>query len=132
MSFRALCICLLFAFGQLASHAFANDAADDSRYPMVKLLDAEVPAAERQQTFDYFDKQALAGNSFAQYLIGSLYRIGDRLPGNVVPRDLEAANKYLSTAAAHGHLRAMAKMAELELSRKHYLEAMIWAQLFGY
>ncbi|MBN8887388.1 MAG: sel1 repeat family protein [Rudaea sp.] len=132
MSFRVFWIWMFLPLCFLADRTFANEPTDDSRYAMVKLLDAQAPAADRQATFDYFNKLALAGNTAAQYLIGSLYRIGDRLPGNVAPRDLDMANKYLSTAAAHGHLRAMAKMAELELSRKHYLEAMIWAQLFGY
>lgn len=133
MSFRA------FGFGLFSllclscvSVRAADTAEDDKRYAIVKLLDAGAPAAERQATFDYFDRKAIEGNTFAQYLIGSLYRIGNGLPGNIAPLDLDKANKYLSTAAGHGHVRAMAKMAELELAQRHYLEAMIWAQLFGY
>lgn len=133
MSFRAGWMGALFFLVFLGGQARADGAAeDDKRYPIVKLFDTDAPAGERQATFEYFNKKAIEGNTFAQYLVGSLYRIGNRLPGNIVPLDLDKANKYLSTAAGHGNLRAMAKMAELELSQKRYLEAMIWAQLFGY
>jgi hypothetical protein len=133
MVFRYFWIFILGSLALLAVQASAADAADDDkRYATVKLLDPDVPQAEREATLAHYKQKALDGNVYSQYIIGSLYRIGDRLPGNIVPLDLDQARKYLSTAAAHGHIRAMAKMAELELSQKKYLEAMIWAQLFGY
>jgi TPR repeat protein len=61
-----------------------------------------------------------------------LYRVGDRLPDALVARDDDKARRYLSTAAAHGNLHAMAKMAEIEFEDKHLLEAMIWAQIYGH
>ena len=132
MTLRILCVGALFFVSLLPVLVRADDAADEKRYTTVKLLDTSVPQAEREATLAHFKQMALSGNTYAQYVVGSLYRIGDKLAGNLVPLDLDQAQKYLSTAAAHGYLRAMPKMSEIELAQKHYLEAMIWAQLFGY
>jgi hypothetical protein len=133
MTFHGLRIVTLCALALCGISARAADSAgDDKRYATVKLLDSSVPLAEREATLAHCKDKALDGDVYAQYLIGSLYRIGDKLPGNLLPLDIDQAEKYLSTAAAHGRIRAMAKMAELELSRRKYLEAMIWAQVFGY
>ncbi|WP_157578593.1 hypothetical protein [Rudaea cellulosilytica] len=47
-------------------------------------------------------------------------------------RDADQAHRFLSTAAAHGCLFAMAKMAELDLTANRPLDAAIWAQIYGY
>lgn len=39
---------------------------------------------------------------------------------------------YLSNAAIHGNIEAMAKMAEVELAAHNYQEAMNWAQIYGH
>jgi hypothetical protein len=97
-----------------------------------KLLDANAPAAERHAALDAYKKDALAGDIAAQYFVGNLYRLGDRLPGNIVGRDADQAFRYLSTAGGHGFIIAMAKTAELELELKKPYEAMLWAQLYGH
>jgi hypothetical protein len=71
------------------------------------------------------------GDSYAQYVIGSLYRLGKRHPAALYERDDHKAEIYLSNAAAHGQVYAMAGMAELELLRKHPMEAMVWSQVFA-
>jgi hypothetical protein len=73
----------------------------------------------------------LAGDPDAQYVVGSIYRRGDDAQPPVA-RDADQAQRYLSTAAAHGRVFAMAKMAELELAEDRPLDAMIWTQIYGY
>jgi len=107
-------------------HAAVHEKSSD----LFDLLDSAKPADTRKATFDGFNKDALSGEAYAQYIVGSLYHIGDKLPGNPLPRDLDAASRYLSNAAAHGYLNAMAKMAEVKLEQRSGLEAMLWAQLY--
>ncbi len=96
------------------------------------LLDAHAPQAAREAAFAACKKDSLSGDIAAQYFVGNLYRLGDRLPGNIVARDPDQAFRYLSNAGAHGFIIAMAKTAELELELKNPNEAMLWAQLYGH
>lgn len=122
---------LCIAIGALiAVGASAQESNDDAKYKLVNLLDASKPLAERQEVFAHYKERALEGQTFEQYVVGSLYRSGVQLPGNIVERDLDTARRYISTAAAHGYVNAMAKMAEIELADHHPLETMIWAQLY--
>ena len=97
-----------------------------------RLLDASVPLGERQKIFNVFEKLADNGNTYSQYVVGSLYRIGRQLPASPVQSDVNKASLYLSNAATHGRILAMAKMAEMKLREGDYLEAMNWAQIFGH
>ncbi len=121
-----LTLCTASPFARAAAEA------DDPDYRLFRLLDADTAPADRQLAFEQFRQQALAGDTYSQYVVGSLYRAGSGVPHSVVKRDVDEAARYLSSAAAHGYLSAMAKMAELELARGHSLEAMIWAQLYGH
>jgi hypothetical protein len=103
---------------------------DDSVYR--KLLDPKGSLQERQSAFTEVEASAQAGVVKAQYVIGSLYRIGKALPASPVEQDLAKAHLYLSNAAAHGEILAMAKMAELEAASKHQMEAMTWAQIYAH
>jgi len=128
-SFKSLLLVgLLFAAPAIAATSL-NFHLEDR---LSKLLDANAPVAERQAAFDAFKKDALAGDIAAQYFVGNLYRLGERLPGNIVGRDADQAFRYLSTSAGHGFIIAMAKTAELELELKKPYEAMLWAQLYGH
>src|SRR5262249_5218306 len=119
---------LFFAVPAFAASSL-NFHLDDR---LSKLLDANAPSAERQAAFDAYKKDALGGDIAAQYFVGNLYRLRDRLPGNIVARDSDQAFRYLSTAGAHGFIIAMAKTAELELELEKPYEAMLWAQLYGH
>jgi hypothetical protein len=125
---------LLFVLAMCAMPfiARADPRDDDIDYRLSRLLDGDIAPADRSAIFDAFKQHALAGDTYSQYVIGSLYRAGEHLPHGFVKGDSDEAERYLSTAAAHGYLNAMAKMAELELARGHALEAMIWAQLYGH
>jgi len=126
-------LCLLLLSACATSFAARADPRDvDVDYRLSRLLDGDSAQADRAAIFDEFKRRALAGDIYAQYVIGSLYRAGEHLPHGFVKDDPDEAARYLSTAAAHGYLNAMAKMAELELARGHALEAMIWAQLYGH
>ena len=116
----------------LVSTVAPAEDSSDGKYALHKLLDVETSSTERQAIFDHLKDEAASGKTSAQYLVGSLYRIGKKLDANVVDADSDAAKKYLSIAAAHGRIIAMAKMAELELGAKHPMEAMIWAQLYNH
>lgn len=100
--------------------------------PYIGLLDTRVPLAQRQALFARIQRQADTGDITAQYFVGSLYRVGDKLQASPVPTDLAKARMYLSNAAIHGHLYAMAKMAEIGLDTGNYREAMNWAQIYAH
>jgi hypothetical protein len=124
---KPLLICLLLA--SAAAHADAD--ASGNLAGLARFLDNSTPAPNRKVIFDVWTKSALAGDVDAQYLVGTIYRRGDSIEPHVVERDVDQARRYLSTAAAHGRLLAMAKMAEIELAEDRPLEAMIWAQIYG-
>jgi TPR repeat protein len=108
-------------------HAQENRLADLARF-----LDKATPTEQRQALFSSWRDEALKGDADAQYLVGSIYRRGDEVVPHAVERDADQARRFLSTAAAHGRLLAMAKMAELELSENRPLDATIWTQVYGY
>jgi hypothetical protein len=117
-------LCTQSAYGGAAD---ANRMADLARF-----LDKSTPNDQRQAIFNNWRDSALKGDTDAQYIVGSLYRRGDDVVPHVIERDADQARRYLSTAAAHGRILAMAKMAEVELAEGHAQEAMTWAQIFGY
>lgn len=78
---------------------------------LAPLLDTETPQADREQLFVEEEKLAQSGDGEAEYVIGSLYRIGQRT--SPLPRDLDKARLYLSNAAIHGDIEAMAKWPKL-------------------
>jgi len=98
---------------------------------LMQFLDRATPAPRRQEIFAAWREAALAGDTDAQYVVGTILRRGDNADPPLVPRDTEQARRYLSTAAGHGRLLAMAKMAELELAEDRPFEAMIWTQIYG-
>lgn len=127
---RSFSIFLAACAMSLLAHADSREG--DADYRVSRLLDGDSAPADRSAILEEFKRRALAGDTYSQYVIGSLYRAGEHLPHGFVKDDPDEAARYLSTAAAHGYLSAMAKMAELELARGHALEAMIWAQLYGH
>jgi len=122
---------LLAAIVPVASTFAAAAPTNQNLADLARFLDAGVPADQRRSLFDGWRTAALAGDSDAQYIVGSVYRRGDSIEPHVVDRDADQARRFLSTAAGHGRLLAMAKMAELELGEDRPLEAMIWTQIYG-
>jgi TPR repeat protein len=98
---------------------------------LMQFLDRTTPAPRRQEIFAAWREAALAGDTDAQYVVGTILRRGDNADPPLVPRDADQARRCLSTAAGHGRLLAMAKMAELELAEDRPFEAMIWTQIYG-
>jgi hypothetical protein len=94
------------------------------------LLDTDQPAALRSVELSKLTESADAGNRDDQYLLGTLYRLGRQHPSKLEGQDLGKAEIYLSNAATHGILNAMAGMAEIELNRNRPLQAMIWTQAY--
>jgi hypothetical protein len=123
----ASCIVLPLAL-QAATPSKTNIYAGDE----ARMLDVHTPTAERKRLFDGYEHSAQNGNASDQYLVGSLYRVGQQLPNSPVARDLNKASLYLSNAAARGNVYAMAKMAEIDLESGDYLQAMNWAQLYAH
>ena len=97
-----------------------------------RLLNPDTPLQERQAIFASLEAKAQEGDQKALYVVGSLYRIGNELPASPVARDMDKARLYLSNAATHGEILAMAKMAEIEVASMHPMEAMTWAQIYGH
>lgn len=90
-------------------------------------LDPEQPLAARQTALTAVKQAAQGGNGEAQFVIGSLYMWGPEHPAALLPKDLAKAKTYLSNAAVHGWLEAMAAMAEIELQTDHPENASVWA-----
>ncbi|HEY2395692.1 MAG TPA: hypothetical protein VGH81_06920 [Rudaea sp.] len=76
---------------------------------LARFLDAAVPADQRRLLFEGWRGTALAGDADAQYIVGTIYRRGASTEPHVVDRDADQARRFLSTAAGHGRLLAMAK-----------------------
>lgn len=90
-------------------------------------LDLEQPMAARQTALIAVKQAAQGGNGEAQFVVGSLYMWGPLHPAALLPKDLAKAKTYLSNAAVHGWLEAMAAMAEIELQTGHPENASVWA-----
>ena len=91
------------------------------------VLDPAQPLAARKTALIAVKQVAQNGNGEAQFVIGSLYMWGPKHPAAILPRDLDKAQTYLSNAAVHGWLEAMAAMAEIELQTGHPEHASVWA-----
>ncbi len=90
-------------------------------------LDPAQPLAARQTALTGVKQAAQGGNGEAQFVVGSLYMWGPEHPAALLPRDLDKAQTYLSNAAVHGWLQAMAAMAEVSLIEKQPEAAQVWA-----
>jgi TPR repeat protein len=91
------------------------------------VLDPAQPMVARQTALTAVRQAAQDGRGPAQFVIGSLYMWGPLHPAALLPKDLAKAQTYLSNAAVHGWLPAMAAMAEIELQTGHPEHASIWA-----
>lgn len=99
---------------------------------LAKVLDQDVPPAERAQALADIEHRAEAGNQHDMYMLGSLYHMGDRVEPSLIGQDMDKASLYLGNAATRGSILAMAKMAEIKLATHQYREAMNWAQLYAH
>lgn len=97
-----------------------------------KVLDRELPLAQRQQALAFIEQQVQTGDQHDLYVLGSLYHMGQRASVSPVPQDLDKATLYLGNAAMRGSVLAMAKMAEIKFAAHQYREAMNWAQIYGH
>jgi len=130
---RILCHTLFVLTATIVSvsSVAAAVAANQNLADLTRFLDASTPVDQRRSLFEGWRAAALAGETDAQYIIGTIYRRGDSIEPRVAVRDADQARRFLSTAAGHGRLLAMAKMAELELDEDRPLDAMIWTQIYG-
>lgn len=103
----------------------------ESRYLLDILLDANQRSERQLAEAGKVEALAEAGDAYAQYLLGTLYRLGKSHPSKLFERDDGKAEKYLGNASVNGQVLAMAGMAELELRRKQPMKAMVWAQAFA-
>lgn len=133
---RLLRASAFFLSGFVAVTGTAATAAPDdaSSAPtaaaLARLLDEHTPAAERQAIFAAAEHSAVAGDTEWQYIVGSL--LSRKTAASPVPSDPGKALVYLSNAAIHGKVLAMAKMAEVELAAGNAQEAMNWAQIYAH
>jgi hypothetical protein len=104
----------------------------DYCYDSWVLFDPDIPLVKKVKDIKGLEISAESGNSLSQYLIGSLYRLGEKHPAKLFSEDNVKAKKYLSNAAIQGSFQAMAAMAELELANKNYKDAILWAQIYAY
>jgi tetratricopeptide (TPR) repeat protein len=105
-----LCALAFACFGAASQEPPAASSANP--FEAHVLLDRKADAALREAEAKIVELEARRGNAYAQYLLGSLYRLGTRHPAALFERDDDKAATYLSNAAVHGQL------------------AMVWAQAF--
>lgn len=105
-------------------------AEEPHRLELDLLLDARRDAPEREAALRRLIAAADSGDGYAQYVLGSLYRLGDRHPAQLLGRDESRAALYLSNAAVQGWVIALAAMAELRLDQGNAREAIVWTQLY--
>ena len=127
----AALLCLSVAYAHAASVPVAQKVENKEDYDSWILLDAAQGPERQLVEAGRVRAVAETGDAYAQYLLGTLYRLGKSHPAKLFERDDEKAGKYLSNAAVNGQVLAMAGMAELELRRKQPMKAMIWAQAFA-
>ncbi|MFC4728169.1 hypothetical protein [Coralloluteibacterium thermophilus] len=125
----AACIAMLSI--ALPAGALESEVEDDAPQLWV-LLDPSLDGPTRTAELARFMEKAVEGVTHAQYVVGTLYRLGMRHPARLVERDDAEAARYLSNAAVAGHLGAMAGMAELKLRSREYLEALLWAHAYAH
>lgn len=110
-------------------NAPATDAAQATRISAAVhiVMNTTLSQAQRIGALAEVKKAAQDGNGWAQFVVGSLYMWGPEHPANLLPRDLGKAQTYLSNAAVHGWLEAMAAMAEINLMTGDAKAALVWA-----
>lgn len=130
MTIAAL-LCLSVAPAHAASVPDAQKIENKEDYDSRILLDANQGPERQLVEAGRVRAVAETGDPYAQYLLGTLYRLGKSHPAKLFERDDDKAGKYLSNAAVNGQVLAMAGMAELEWRRKQPMKAMVWAQAFA-
>jgi len=104
--------------------------AGEREWRLEVVLDSQTPAVERVAEIDRLRAAADAGSHAARCALG---RVG--LQRALRPKEFPATEygdhvAYLSACVIGGDLDAMLVMAELELSQRRPLEAMIWMQAY--
>jgi hypothetical protein len=124
----ALSLALLsgVARGAPATPPALSDNGFDAR-----ILDTTLPQATRLELFSHVIDLSNQGQVRAEDLAGTFYWQGAAIAGSPVARNLDLARTLLGNAAVHGDVRAMAKLAELELSANRLQQAMVWAQMYA-
>lgn len=97
-----------------------------------EALDPQTSLERKAALVEVLRGEARRKDRLALYVLGSAYRLGDRHPAKLLPKDLDKARAYLSNASALGMVDAMAGVAEVELMRHDPTSAMVWAQLYGH
>ena len=128
----AALLCLSVAHAHAASVPDAQKIENKEDYDSRILLDAAQGSERQLVEAGRVRAVAETGDAYAQYLLGTLYRLGKSHPAKLFERDDDKAGKYLSNAAVNGQVLAMAGMAELEWRRKQPMKAMVWAQAFAH
>jgi hypothetical protein len=106
------------------NETFAEDVPDVDR---TILLDPGANRRARQDQLALLERHAAHGDGFGNYLLGTLYRLGDEHPTKLVERDPDRAETHLRKAALAGEVWAMAGLAELLLVEGELRAALLWA-----
>lgn len=93
-----------------------------------RLFDPALSNAAVEPELANLRAAAEAGDAYAAYLLGTLYRLGPAHPAARLPLDPEAAHIWLRKAALDGNLAAMSGLAEMELVAGRAMDAMVLAQ----
>lgn len=109
--------------------AVTTDVAAAECVDFATLLDPATAPAARAGEFERLERSAAGGSALANFVLGTLYRLGPDHPAAATPRADARAEALLARAAAGGRFEAMPALAEIEYARKDYLKAHLWAEL---
>lgn len=131
-SLEAACLaCAFWLMTGVAQAAGPLEALPPLDGPALEtLLDPDAAPASRQHMLQAVVARAQAGDAWAAYLLGALYRSGKDHPAKLVERDPDTARHWLLRCVESQGcpLLALASLAELELAERQAKPAMQWAQ----
>lgn len=126
---------IFFLLAFMASSISAGElvSPQDKPSPLARIvLDVVQEKTARLVALEQLEIVAKKGDAYAQYVVGSLYRLGHKHPAKLTQADIEKAKTLLSNSAVRGELNAMAGMAEILLSEGDAREAIVWAQALNH
>jgi hypothetical protein len=93
------------------------------------LLDPGTTSEVRTVQLERLEHSAKAGSALANFVLGSLLRLGPEHPSAATPADPVRAQTLLARAAVGGRFEAMPALGEIERARGDVMKAHLWAAL---
>lgn len=107
----------------------ANAGAAETCVDYGVLLDPATTSDTRTVELARLEQSAAAGSALANYVLGTLLRLGPEHPAAATTIDPDRSETLLARAAVGGRFEAMPALGEIELARQDIMKAHLWAGL---